>query len=44
MGAGARYRLTDKIDLGAVYQFPLNNGDGSNILEWRITTDAIFRF
>ena len=45
MGVGARYRLTDNIDLGAVYQFPLNRGDeGSNILDWRVTTDAIFRF
>lgn len=45
MGVGARYRLTEKVDLGAVYQFPLNRGeDGSNVLDWRITTDVIVRF
>jgi hypothetical protein len=44
MSAGARYRIDDYIDLGAAYQFPLNNGEGTNIIEWRLTTDLIVRF
>lgn len=44
MSAGARYRATDNLDFGATYQFPLNNGDGTDIIDWRITTDAIIRF
>lgn len=44
MGVGARYRCTDDIDVGAVYQFPLDRGEGSGILDWRITTDVIIRF
>lgn len=44
MGAGARYRITKDIDAGAVYQFPLDRTEGSRILDWRITTDVIFRF
>lgn len=44
MGVGARYRITDSVDLGAVYQFPLDREDGSRILDWRLTTDMIIRF
>ena len=45
MGVGARYRVTDNIDLGTAYQFPLNRGDsGAAILDWRLTTDVIVRF
>lgn len=44
MGVGARYRVIDNVDVGVVYQFPLDRGDGSNILDWRLTTDAIIRF
>lgn len=44
MGVGARYRITDQVDCGVVYQFPLDRGDGGNILDWRITTDLIVRF
>ncbi len=44
MGVGARYRICKDIDLGAVYQFPLDRSEGSRILDWRITTDLIWRF
>lgn len=44
MGVGSRYRISDNIDVGAVYQFPLDRGEGSRILDWRITTDLIIRF
>ncbi len=44
MGVGARYRITDDIDVGGVYQFPLDRGEGAGILDWRITTDVIVRF
>ena len=42
---GGRFDLTDSISWGFAYQFPLN-GDraGSNILDYRITTDLIFKF
>lgn len=42
--AGARYRITNNIDVGAAYQVPLNEGNGSNIIDYRVTTDLIFRF
>ncbi|MCO6431756.1 MAG: hypothetical protein J5J00_12935 [Deltaproteobacteria bacterium] len=41
MATGARYRLSEAIDLGAAYQFPLTDGNGSNIIDWRVTTDLI---
>ena len=41
---GARYRVTDNVDAGVAYQFPLDRGDGANIIDWRITADMIFRF
>lgn len=43
-GIGARYRVSDDIDLGVVYQIPLTSGAGSNILDWRLTTDLIYSF
>lgn len=43
-GAGARYRISDSVDLGAAYQIPLTSGEGSNLLDWRITTDLIYSF
>ena len=42
MGVGARYRISDNIDIGAAYQFPLSSGDGSRIIDWRVTTDLVF--
>ncbi len=42
--AGARYRVMDDLDLGAAYQFPLTNGAGSNLFDWRLTTDVILSF
>jgi hypothetical protein len=42
--AGARYRLTDSLDIGAAYQIPLTSGAGSRIIDWRVTTDMIYRF
>lgn len=44
MGVGARYRVCDSVDLGAVYQFPLDRSEGSAILDWRLTTDIIVHF
>lgn len=41
---GARVDLAEKISWGVAYQFPLSNGGGSNILDYRVTTDLIFRF
>ncbi|WKZ57899.1 MAG: hypothetical protein QY326_04310 [Bdellovibrionota bacterium] len=42
--AGARLRLASNIDWGVAYQFPLTQGEGSNLTKWRITTDLIYRF
>lgn len=42
--AGARYRVSDAIDVGAAYQFPLDRGEGSNIIDWRVTCDLIVKF
>jgi hypothetical protein len=39
---GARYRLFDSADLGAVAEFPISGGD--HIFGWRVTTDIILRF
>lgn len=41
---GARYRITDDIDAGVAYQFPLDRGEGTKIIDWRLTADMIFRF
>lgn len=43
-GTGARYRVMENLDLGIVYQFPLTDGKGSQLIDWRITTDLIYRF
>ena len=41
---GARYRVTDDLDLGVAYQVPLDSSSGSQIIDWRLTADLIFRF
>jgi len=41
---GARYRITDKIDVGAAWQFPLDRSTGTRIIDNRVTADMIFRF
>lgn len=40
---GVRANLTYKIIFGAAYQIPLSDGKGSNILDYRVTTDLIFK-
>jgi len=44
MAVGARYRITDDIDVGAAWEFPLNEGPGTRILDNRVTVDLIYRF
>ena len=44
MGVGARYRMCDNIDFGVAYQFPLDRGEGTGIVDWRVTADMIYRF
>lgn len=41
---GGRYRITEDIDIGAGYQFPLTSGVGSSIIDYRVYADMIFRF
>ena len=41
---GARYRLTDNIDIGGAWQFPLETGPGTRIMNNRVTADLIYRF
>jgi hypothetical protein len=41
---GGRYRISDSLDFGAAYQFPLTQGEGSNLTKWRVTTDLIYNF
>lgn len=41
---GVRLRVAKNYDLGASYQFPLDSGTGSRILDYRLTFDAIARF
>lgn len=41
---GGRFDLASNVSLGAAYQFPLSNGDGSGILDYRVTSDLIVRF
>jgi len=38
---GARYRVVDTVDVGAVAEFPVT--DRHDILGWRVTTDLIWR-
>lgn len=45
LGAAAlRIRITDDLDWGVAYQFPMSSGAGSNLTQWRLTTDFIWRF
>jgi len=41
---GARYRISDSIDVGAAYQIPLQRESGSRIIDYRVTADLIYRF
>jgi hypothetical protein len=41
---GARYRLSDSVDIGAAYQFPLQREKGTRIIDYRVTADLIYRF
>lgn len=41
---GFRLRFCDNADWGFAYQFPITRGAGSNLFDWRITTDLIWRF
>lgn len=43
-GAGVRVRILKDLDVGVAYQFPMTNGDGSNLTQYRWTTDLIWRF
>lgn len=43
-GVGVRYRAAKNVDLGVIYQVPLNSGEGSRAVDWRVTADAIVRF
>ena len=43
-GLGARFDVASDVSLGAAYQFPITRGSGSNILDYRVTTDLIFYF
>ena len=42
--AGWRVRLSEKVDWGFAYQFPLTSGRGSELTKWRVTSDLIFSF
>ena len=39
-----RYRVSDAVDLGVAYQFPLTSGSGSRAIESRLTADLIWHF
>lgn len=41
---GARFDVAENVSWGAAYQFPISRGNGSNILDYRVTTDLIFYF
>jgi hypothetical protein len=41
---GARARFNETVDFGVGYQFPLTSGAASDVFDWRLTTDMIFRF
>lgn len=41
---GARFDITDDVVLGAAFQVPLTSGNGSNIIEYRATSDMIISF
>lgn len=42
LGAGARYRVCENVDLGAAYEAALTDGD--DVFDWRVTTDAVIHF
>ena len=42
--AGFRLRFCKTADLGFAYQFPITKGAGSNLFDWRVTTDLVWRF
>lgn len=44
MGLGGRYKISDKITYGLAYEFPLTNGEGSNVTDWRVTSDFTIGF
>lgn len=41
---GARLVASDSVALGVAYQFPFTQGAGSNLFDWRVTTDLIISF
>jgi hypothetical protein len=41
---GGRFDLSDSLTLGVAYQVPLNRGTGSNVTDWRVTTDLQVKF
>ena len=43
-GPAMRYRFCDTLDAGVAYRFPLTNGRGSNLTDWRLTADMIYSF
>lgn len=40
----SRVALTDALNWGIAYQFPMSSGDGSRVFDWRLTTDVIYSF
>ena len=43
LAAGARYKLTNAVSLGAAYEIPLTN-DENNLMKSRITADLVWTF
>ena len=41
---GARYRITEDVDFGAKYLVPISSGSESDVTDFRVMTDLIFRF
>ncbi len=41
---GGRFDICEDISFGAAYQFPLTGGTASDLLDYRVTTDMIFKF
>ena len=44
MAVGARAILTDAITYGIAYQFPVAQGSGTYVTDWRLTTDLTIGF
>ncbi|RIL08705.1 MAG: hypothetical protein DCC75_08235 [Proteobacteria bacterium] len=42
-GLGMRVDLADNVIFGVSYQIPLTEGQGSNLLDYRVTSDIIFK-